>query len=106
MHKSSSVANVYTASWLGIRASWTHTHAWVSAFPRHMSDATHSRALPLLDAQTRMGIHIPTPWQCTRVCGIRHVAWEHRHPCMCVRPGRTNPRCFAHIHDTVWCLHA
>src|SRR5882762_920174 len=49
MHKSSSVANVYAASWLGIRASWTHTHAWVSAFPRHISDTTHSSALPLLD---------------------------------------------------------
>src|SRR5258705_42461 len=46
---STSVANVYAASWLGIRASWTHTHAWVSVFPRHISDTTHSSALPLLD---------------------------------------------------------
>src|SRR5258705_10070607 len=28
-------AYVYAGSWLGIRASWTHTHAWGSAFPRH-----------------------------------------------------------------------
>src|SRR5258705_6837672 len=38
-------AYVYAGSWLGIRASWTHTHAWVSAFPRHISDATHWNAM-------------------------------------------------------------
>src|SRR5258705_74226 len=43
------VPNLSAGSWLEIRVSWTHTHAWVSAFPRHISDTTHSSALPLLD---------------------------------------------------------
>src|SRR5258708_6727881 len=43
------VMELSAASWLEIRASWMHTHRGVSAFPRHMSDATPSRALPLLD---------------------------------------------------------
>src|SRR5258705_297766 len=32
-------------SWLRIRASWTHTHAWVPAFPRHISAATRRNAM-------------------------------------------------------------
>src|SRR5882762_8120288 len=46
----------------------------------------------------------PRPKHSIPVCGVRYVAWERRHPCMCVRPGRTNPqpRCCTQIHDTLW----
>src|SRR5882762_7744408 len=44
----------------------------------------------------------PTPKHSIPVCGVRYAAWERRHPCVCVRPGRTNPqprRC-VHISNT------
>src|SRR5882762_4659835 len=75
--------NVSAASWLGIRASWTHTHGGVSTFPRH-------RPLTLC-----MHVYVAY-WPMA-------VAWERRCPSVCVRPGRTDsqPRHCAHIHDTV-----
>src|SRR5258705_4454450 len=78
VHKSSSVANVYAASWLGIRASWTHTHAWVSAFPRHISDTTYFNALPFLDIA---GIMCLCDWRHASMGGIQttlHESAMHR----------------------------
>src|SRR5258705_297765 len=55
----------------------------------------------VLDAHTRMGACVPTPHICrhTPECYV----WERRHPCVCVRPGRTNsqPRPCTQIHDAV-----
>src|SRR5258705_297767 len=55
----------------------------------------------VLDAHTRMGACVPK--HSIPACGGRYVAWERRHPCVCVRPGRTNsqPRPCTQIHDAV-----
>src|SRR5258707_871380 len=73
--------NLSAVSWLGIHASWTHKHRWVSAFPCHMH------------------MHVHGEWP---------MVWEHGHLSMFVCPGCTNsqPRHCTQIHDTVWCLHA
>src|SRR5882762_2712769 len=64
----------------------THTHRGVSMFPRHSHGPVR-----------HMHMHAQCEWP---------VAWEHRYPSVCVRPGRTNfqPRRCAHIHVTVWHL--
>src|SRR5258705_38607 len=78
------VMNLSKGSWLRIRASWMHRHAWVYTFPCH-------RPLPLC-----MHVHVAY-WPMA-------VAWECAYPSICVHPGCTNPqpRCCTQIHDTVW----
>src|SRR5258705_12279664 len=77
--------------WGFVRPGRTHTHGCLHS---HATCLTPHTLVHCRYSTHRHG------WEYT--FGVRHVAWECRHPCVCVRPGRTNPqsRCCVHISNT------